>query len=280
MAQDRVEESRPAPSERRYFVSGLPEHARWVYPWVGRGAAREVIRCDCHTVPRCARSPFVLAPLLVPAPILGLFLEKGFAMSLKNGRKLRSILGLGVVLILSLAVMAPQVAQGGTGLGHPKVRWDFVQIGGAGPTLTGLPGGTDIGRDAATGDTVELTASGIVVPFRGDVTGGGTFLHKHADGSVFARGFYVLTGFVSWERRPGTFPLPNDGVGHLANASAGVLVVNIRAFPDGGPSADGVLTIFCHFPDTPGPNDEGFTLDVASFHFVQAGGITLFHVFR
>jgi hypothetical protein len=215
-----------------------------------------------------------------PAPILGLFLEKGFAMDFKSGRKLRSILGLAVVLILSLTVMAPQVAQGGNSLGHSKVRWDFIQFGGTGSTTTALPGGTNTGLDTATGDTVELTGSGIVVPFRGDVTGGGTFLHEHADGSVFARGFYVLTGFVSWERRPGTFPLPNDGVGHLADASAGVLVVNVRAFPDGGPPADGVLTIFCHFPDTPGPNDEGFTLDVASFHFVQAGGFTLFHVFR
>lgn len=202
----------------------------------------------------------------------------------KNGRKLRSIIGLTVVLILGLSVMAPEVAQGGGGLGHPKVSWDFIQFGGTGSTMTALPGGTDIGRDASTGDTVELTGSGIVVPFRGDVTGGGTFVHKLASGSVFARGFYVLTGFVSWERRPGTFPLPNDGVGHLADASAGVLAVNVRVFPDGGSPLDGVLTIFCHFPTTPGPNDEGFTLDVATFHFTQlpppAAGFTLFHVFR
>jgi len=201
-------------------------------------------------------------------------------MNFKNARKLRSIIGLTVVLILGLSVMAPEVAQGGGGLGHPKVSWDFVQIGGAGPTTTGLPGGVVVGRDAA-GDTVDLTGSGIVVPFRGDVTGGGTFVHKLADGSVFARGFYVLTGFVSWERRVGTFPLPNDGVGHLADASAGVLVVDVRLFPDGGSPLDGVLTIFCHFPGTtPGPSDEGITLDIASFQFEQAGGVTLFHVFR
>jgi hypothetical protein len=201
-------------------------------------------------------------------------------MNLKNGRKLRSMLGLAVVLILGLTVMAPQVAQGGGGLGHPKVSWDFIQFGGTGSTMTALPGGANTGLDATTGDTVQLTGSGIVKPFDGDVTGGGTFVHKHADGSVFAQGFYVLTGLVSWERRLGTFPLPNDGVGHLADASAGVLVVNVRAFPDGGSPLDGVLTIFCHFPDTPGPNDEGFNLNIASFHFVQAGGFTLFHVFR
>ena len=201
-------------------------------------------------------------------------------MDSKYRRRLRSTFGLAVVLALGLSVMAPGFAQSDTGLGHPKVRWDFIQFGGAGATMTALPGGTNFGRDVATGDTVALTGSGIVVPRRGDVTGGGTFVHKHADGSVVAQGFYVLTGLVSWEQRAGTFPLPNDGVGHLNEASAGVLVVNIRAFPDGGSPVDGVLTIFCHFPDTPGPNDEGFTLDVASFHFTQAGGFTLFHVFR
>jgi hypothetical protein len=198
-----------------------------------------------------------------------------------NGRTRRLVSTLGLVLALALlVVIVPGAALGGSGLGHPKVRWDFVQIGGAGPTLAGLPGGTNLGRDAATGDTVALTGSGIVKPFTGDVTGGGTFVHTRADGTVFARGYYLLTGLVSWERRPGTFPLPNDGVGHLTEASAGILKVNIRAFPDGGSPVDGVLTIFCHFPDTPGPNDEGFTLDIATFHFTQAGGVTLFHVFR
>ena len=91
-----------------------------------------------------------------------------------------------------------------------------------------------------------------------------------------------MTGFVSWDRRTGTFPLPNDGVGHASQASAGLLTLDITAFPDGGPAAGvpGVLTIHCHFPDTPGPGDEGFTLDISSFHFEQAGGVTVFHVFR
>jgi hypothetical protein len=198
-----------------------------------------------------------------------------------NGRhRLASIVPLALILTLSALVLAPGSAQGGGhGLGHPKVRWDFIQLGGAGSTTTAIPGGTDLGLDAGTGDILELTGSGIVRPSDGDVTGGGTFTHMRDD-SVFAEGFYVLTDLVSWERRPGTFPAPNDGVGHIEQASAGVLVVDVMLFPDGGSPVSGVLTIFCHFPDTPGPNDEGFTLDVGTFSFEQAGGITLFHVFR
>ncbi len=207
-------------------------------------------------------------------------------MTSKNKRSLGSALGLVLALTLGVAMMAPGPALGGNALGHEKVRWDLIQLGGTGSTTTALPGGTDVGLDAVTGDTVEVTGSGIVRPDSGDVTGGGTFVHKHSDGSVFARGFYVVTDFVSWEQRAGTFPAPNDGVGHLSEASAGVLVLDILAFADGGPAGGipGVLTIHCHFPDTPQADEEGIELTATvggtTFHFTQHGGVTLFHVFR
>lgn len=207
-------------------------------------------------------------------------------MTSKNKRSLGSVLGLVLALTLGVAMMAPGPALGGNALGHEKVRWDLIQLGGTGSTTTALPGGTDVGLDAVTGDTVEVTGSGIVRPDSGDVTGGGTFVHKHSDGSVFARGFYVVTDFVSWEQRAGTFPAPNDGVGHLSEASAGVLVLDILAFADGGPAGGipGVLSIHCHFPDTPQADEEGIELTATvggtTFHFTQHGGVTLFHVFR
>jgi hypothetical protein len=198
-----------------------------------------------------------------------------------NRRRVGPILGSVLALTLLLAVMAPSSAQGGQGLGHPKVRWDLTQIRGAGTTTTALPGGTDMGLDSATGDTVAVTGSGIVKPDTGDVTGGGTFVHMHG-GSVFAQGFYVVTGLVSWEQRGGTFPAPNDGVGHISQASAGILTLNIQAFADGGaPSGiPGVLIVNCHFPTTPEAGEEGIELDILTFHFEPAGGVTLFHVFR
>ncbi len=207
-------------------------------------------------------------------------------MTSKNKRSLGSVLGLVLALTLGVATMAPGPALGGNALGHEKVRWDLIQLGGAGSTTTALPGGTDVGLDATTGDTVEVTGSGIVKPDSGDVTGGGTFVHKHSDGSVFAQGFYVVTDFVSWEQRAGTFPAPNDGVGHLSQASAGVLVLDILAFAADGPAGGipGVLTIHCHFPNTPQADEEGIELTATvggtTFHFTQHGGVTLFHVFR
>ena len=203
-------------------------------------------------------------------------------MTSKNKRNLASVLGLALVLTLGVAMIAPGPALGGNALGHEKVRWDFIQFGGAAATTTALPGGTDVGLDATTGDTVELTGSGIVKPDSGDVTGGGTFVHKNSAGTVLAHGFYVATGFVSWEPRAGTFPAPNDGVGHLSQASAGVLVLDVQAYPDGGPPGgiSGVLTIHCHFPNTPEEDEEGFELTILTFHFTQHGGVTLFHVFR
>ena len=203
-------------------------------------------------------------------------------MTSKNKRNLASVLGLALVLTLGVAMIALGPALGGNALGHEKVRWDFIQLGGAAATTTALPGGTDVGLDASTGDTLELTGSGIVKPDSGDVTGGGTFVHKNSGGTVLAHGFYVATGLVSWEPRAGTFPAPNDGVGHLSQASAGVLVLDVQAYPDGGPSGgiSGVLTIHCHFPDTPEEDEEGFELTILTFHFTQAGGVTLFHVFR
>jgi hypothetical protein len=202
-------------------------------------------------------------------------------MTSRNKRSLGSVLGLVLALTLGVAMMAPGPALGGNALGHEKVRWDLIQLGGTGSTTTALPGGTDVGLDAATGDTVEVTGSGIVKPDSGDVTGGGTFVHMHG-GSVFAQGFYVVTGLVSWEQRAGTFPAPNDGVGHLSQASAGILTLDIQAFADGGsPSGiPGVLIVNCHFPTTPEAGEEGIELEILTFHFEPAGGVTLFHVFR
>lgn len=204
-------------------------------------------------------------------------------MTSKNKRSLESILGLVLALTFVVAFMAPGSAQGGLALGQ-NVRWDLVQVLPAGSPTTGIPGGTNTGRDAATGDTIALTGSGGAIPALGKATGGGTFVHRTSGGSVFAEGFYVVTGFVSWQRRPGTFPLPNDGVGDISQAAAGLLTLNIRAFSSVGSPIDGVLVIHCHFPDTPGPNDEGIELTATaggtSFHFTQTGGATLFHVFR
>jgi hypothetical protein len=196
---------------------------------------------------------------------------------MKGGRMKRSrlaFLSLGLALGILVAVTSAS-GLSGQRRGH-IVRWDFAQV----IQGTGLAGGTDVGLDAATGDTISLTGSGHAKPAARKAYGGGTFVHTDSAGSEVAHGVYVVTGFVSWQSLAGTFPAPMDGIGNITQAHAGILVLDVRFFPEGGSPVDGVLTINCHFPDTPADIEEGFELSVGPFNFTQAGGITLFHVFK
>jgi hypothetical protein len=196
---------------------------------------------------------------------------------MKGGRMKRSrlaFLSLGLALGILVAVTSAS-GLSGQRRGH-IVRWDFAQV----IQGTGLAGGTDVGLDAASGDTISLTGSGHAKPARHRAFGGGTFVHTDSEGNEVAHGVYVVTGFVSWQSLAGTFPAPVDGIGNIRQAHAGVLVLDVRFSPEGGSPVDGVLTINCHFPDTPADIEEGFELSVGSFNFTPAGGVTLFHVFK
>jgi hypothetical protein len=186
-----------------------------------------------------------------------------------------TLLSLGLALGVLLAATSATGGLSGERRGH-IVRWDFPQV----IQGTALAGGTDIGLDEASGDTMSLTGSGHAKPARHTAFGGGTFVHTDSAGSEVAHGVYVVTGFVSWTSLPGTFPVPMDGIGNIAQAHAGILVLDVRFFPEGGSPVDGVLTINCHFPDTPAEIEEGFELSLGTFNFTPAGGVTLFHVFK
>jgi len=186
-----------------------------------------------------------------------------------------TFLSLGLALGILLAATSATGGLSGERRGH-VVRWDFAQV----IQGTGLAGGTDVGLDAASGDTLSLTGSGHAKPARHRAFGGGTFVHKDSDGNEVAHGVYVVAGFVSWTSLAGTFPAPMDGIGNIAQAHAGILVLDVRFFPAGGSPVDGVLTINCHFPDTPAEIEEGFELSLGAFNFTPAGGVTLFHVFK
>jgi hypothetical protein len=157
-------------------------------------------------------------------------------------------------------------------LGH-DVRWDLVQI----IQGTALAGGTDIGKDAATSDTVSLTGSGDAEPAEGNAGGGGTFVHRHANGTEVAHGVYVVTGFLNWEPAGGTLPVA-DGIGQAEEARAGILTLTVRLFPSTGGHQDAVLVVNCALPGATLPIEEGITLTVGNLHFEQNGGVTLFHV--
>jgi hypothetical protein len=176
------------------------------------------------------------------------------------------------------------------------VRWDLVLIANG----VAVAGGTDVSTDAATKDTIALTGSGQAEPREDEASGGGTFVHKHADGSLVAKGAYVVTGFVSWQRlRGGDFAKTGliDGLGNGPGSSvdedeptSGILTVSVRFIADGTPPGaglDGVLSVHCTLPDTVGGDFEGVTVDLAGLSFTPAAnadpdahGVTLFHRLR
>ena len=183
------------------------------------------------------------------------------------------IAGLAVVLAL------PTAASGGKALGH-TLRFDVVQFA----QDTVFTGGTAMSRDAATGDTVVVTASGQAKPGQGDAAGGGTFVHRHSNGVLVARGVWIANSVASWEPVDGTLVGAGltDGIGHLDATAAGVLRLNVTLMPEGGGSLPAVLGIHCQLIGSPATIGEGVTVDVLSFHFVQVEeeGFTLFHDLR
>jgi hypothetical protein len=157
------------------------------------------------------------------------------------------------------------------------LRWDLVEI----TSGVVLAGGTDVARDARTGDTVHLTGSGQAEPEDHSAAGGGTFIHRHANGSEVAHGVYFVRGFRSFENADGTLVGTGltDGIGELKETTGGVLSLDVRLLPSSGGSVDGVLGVHCNLPGSTDKSiKEGVTLSVASLSFVQDTGATLFHV--
>jgi len=223
---------------------------------------------------------------------------------MRRSHKITFVL-LGLVLGILLAATTATSSSPGNDRGQQNenggqhnrfVRWDLVLIANG----VAVAGGTDVSTDAATKDTIALTGSGQAEPREDEASGGGTFVHKHADGSLVAKGAYVVTGFVSWERlRGGDFAKTGliDGLGNGPGSSededeptSGILTVSVRFIPDGTPPGAGfvgVLSVHCTLPDTVGGDFEGVTVDVAglSFTFVanadlNAYGVTLFYCLR
>lgn len=158
------------------------------------------------------------------------------------------------------------------------LRWDLIAI----TQGVVLAGGQDKARDSASGDVVTLTGSGQAAPKRGTATGGGTFVHKHADGSPFAHGVYYVTGFDTFEGAGGTLVGTGliDGIGTLEQTTGGVLVMRVALKPSGGGSLVGILQVDCDLPGGEQGPKEGVALAVGPFAFKQAGGGTLLHVLQ
>src|SRR2546428_4984103 len=146
---------------------------------------------------------------------------------------------LGLGLLLGVLIAATGAGAGGGGaLGH-TYRYDLVQV----VQGTVLSGGSDQATDAASHDTVTLTGSGQFKPGTGDATGGGTFVHRHADGSEVAHGVWLATGFISWQNVGGSLAGTGltNGIAHNGDETGGILALTVRLLPAGRSAGDRVL---------------------------------------
>jgi hypothetical protein len=184
--------------------------------------------------------------------------------------------GAGAIGVLG-AVGIPTTAFAEEG-GVDLLRWDLVQFAQG----TALAGGTNQATDEATGDVGTLSGSGHAEPKKKTATGGGTFVHRRADGTVVVQGIYRVISFKSWTPAGGNLAPSGakDGIGTLKQTTGGLLVVRIIALPVTGGMVEGTLGIDCAVPGVRFPIVEGIHIDILNFHFKQSGGFTLFHVLR
>ncbi|MGH8968795.1 MAG: hypothetical protein ACRDV1_02470 [Actinomycetes bacterium] len=163
------------------------------------------------------------------------------------------------------------------------MRWDLINIDFTTGTVSAGGVASALASDSSK---ITLTGSGRFNPearVGRRATGGGTWTTYDAAGAVTGSGDYNVKRFVSFAPAPGTLPLPNDDIGSLDLARAGLLVVTVR-YSSG---EKGVLTVSCHLMGTPDTLFEGITATKGHAAYWQPeappappgnGNRTLFHL--
>ncbi len=127
---------------------------------------------------------------------------------------------------------------------------------------TAMAQNTIPGTPITAGDVLRLTGSGAFDTSTGTANGAGSFTHFKPDGSVFARGTWVVTGFQSFTSYGG----PKPGV------QGGLLHIQVTL----GPFTGLTLQVSCLVNAPAGSPDEGTTLP--GLFAEPTGGTTLFHL--
>ncbi len=122
------------------------------------------------------------------------------------------------------------------------------------------------GTPIEAGAVLRLTGSGTFDVSSATASGGGSFTHYNPDGSVFARGTWLVTGFQSFTPYGG----PSSGI------QGGLLRVTITLFGPEATFAGLTLQVSCHVNAPPGAPAEGTT--ILGLFPVPIGGSTLIHV--
>jgi len=200
-------------------------------------------------------------------------------MTMKGSRLLALMSGAALALVLGAG--APGSASSDDT--DTDMRWDLVNINFTTGTVSA--GGVASAR-SSDGSKITLTGTG---EFDADsrvgnrATGGGTWTTYNQAGAVTGSGSYRVTRFVSFASAPGTLPVPNDAIGSLDLARAGLLTVAVKY----STGEKGVLTISCHLVGSPDTLFEGITTTKGAAAYWNPepppappgnGNRTLFHV--
>lgn len=133
---------------------------------------------------------------------------------------------------------------------------------------------------ASNGDSIEITGAGELTDGTNSASGGGTFVHKDADGNVVGAGTWVATELLNFKTYGPSPETPADWRTGLARIRVDLMV-------DGVEVAEGILSIGCRLPGVKLPPSlfEGVKLNIQdglNFNRVQTegemppGGVTLF----
>ena len=168
-----------------------------------------------------------------------------------------------LVLLSSLLIMIAVVPalQGAVRASSPS-SYSFNLIGPNQALATNTIPGTPI----EAGAVLRLTGSGLFNLSSATASGGGSFTHYNPDGSVFARGTWVVTGFQSFTPYGGA----SSGI------QGGLLLVTITIIGPEATFAGLTLQVSCEVNAPSGSPGEGTT--ILGLFPVPDGGRTLFHI--
>src|SRR3989449_5404404 len=179
-------------------------------------------------------------------------------VGMKNSTKKTAFLTLSSVL----TILALATATLGTAHATSATSYSFNLIG----PNTAMAQNTIPGTPIAAGDVLRLTGSGAFDLSTSSDIGGGSFTHYKPDGSVFARGLWVVTGFQSFTSYGG----PRSGV------QGGVLLVTVSLIGPEATFTGLTLQVSCHVNAPANAPEEGTTLP--GLFSAPTGGNTLFHL--
>lgn len=159
---------------------------------------------------------------------------------------IKKLFGIGFfVTLLSIIGLSPLAVATAAGFTHYGYRIGVDPV--EGPVIT----------RAANGDTIEVMGQGTFSFGPTSVTGGGTLVHKNADGDVIGHGTWTATRILSfdpWGTSPG-FPPTFEG-------GRAVMRINIKPVENFPGIFDGFLTVTCLIGTVPPGSHEGIKLYV------------------